>query len=115
MRALPGRFLLLLRAAMSVLLALALASCAGIPEIKVPKEVKVPVPVPCVDPAKRPQRPAMALDDDLLSMDRGTRTLRTWRDRELQQAYTAELEAVVEGCSRIPALAPANPTGGPPR
>lgn len=113
MRALPVA--LLLRRGMSVLLTLALASCSSIPEIRVPKEVKVQVPVPCVDAAKRPQRPAIAVDDDLLAMDKGTRTLRTWRDRELASGYVAELEAVVEGCSRIPALAPANPTGGPPR
>jgi hypothetical protein len=108
----PGSLLLL--PAVVVGTALALASCSSIPQITVPKEVRVSVPVPCVDPAKRPQRPALAADDDLLAMDSGTRTLRTWRDRELASGYVAELEAVVEGCSRIPA-SPPNSTGGPPR
>ena len=104
----PGVSPLLLRLAASGVLALALASCTSLPELQVPKETRVPVPVPCVDPAKRPQRPALARDDDLLGLDRGTRTLRAWSDRERLLGYTAELEAVVEGCGRIPI----NPAGG---
>lgn len=93
---------LLLRALVSVLLALGLASCASQPQVQVPREVKVRVPVPCVDAAQRPQAPAVATLDDLLAMDRGTRTLRTVADLERLRAYARELEAVVEGCSRLP-------------
>lgn len=110
----PGSSLLLPAAGWIVALALAsvLGGCAGIPGITVPREVKVPVPVPCVDPKERPQRPAVTSLDDLLAMDPGTRTLRTWAALERLAPYTAELEAIVEGCSRIPV--PANRAGGQP-
>lgn len=106
---------LLLRVAAWAALALALASvsaCSTLPELQVPKEVKVPTPAPCVDPAKRPRRPTLAADADLLAMDEGTRTLRAWADRQRALAHLDELEAVVEGCSRIPAPPPRL---GPPR
>ena len=102
---------LLLRGMVSVLLALGLASCSSLPKVQVPRETKVQVPGPCVEPAKRPQRPALTSTDDLMAMDPGTRTLRAWSSLLRYEAYTRELEAVVEGCSRIP---PA-PATGPPR
>ncbi len=80
--------------------ALALASCSTEP-VTVPREVKVPVPVPCVDAAKRPKAPHLRSSADLLAMDRGTRTIATWSDRLKMEIYLAELEAVVEGCSRL--------------
>ena len=106
MKALAAVSSLLLRGAVLGISALALASCSTLPTLQVPKEIKVPTPVPCIDPAKRPQRPELAADDDLLAMDLGTRTLRTWRDRERAAGYIGELEAVLEGCARIPAPAP---------
>jgi hypothetical protein len=71
-------------------------------QLQIPKEVRVQVPVPCVDPAKRPKPPAIVDTDALLAMDEGTRTLRTWSDRLRLAGYVGELEAVVEACSRIP-------------
>jgi type IV pilus biogenesis protein CpaD/CtpE len=97
---------LLLRSAALAAAALALASCSSLPELQVPKEVKVQVPVPCVDAARRPQRPPLASDDDLMAMDRATRTLRAWSERQKALGYLGELEAVVEGCARIPAPVP---------
>lgn len=85
------------------LVAMALASgCTTLPEVRVPERVKVPVPVPCVDAAKRPQPPAVRTEAALLGMDEYSRTLATWAERLRLKAYAAELEAVVEGCSRIP-------------
>ena len=96
--------------AVIALITLALASgCASIPEIKVPDTVQVPVPVPCVAPAGRPQRPATRTEDDLMAMDTYRRTLAAWADLTRLRAYAGELEAVVEGCARIPTT-----TGGPP-
>lgn len=97
---------LLLRAVVSVLLALGLASCSTLPSVQVPKEVKVQVPVACVDPANRPKPPAILDEDALLAMDDGTRTLRLWADHARLRAHAEALEAVVEGCSRIPATKP---------
>lgn len=96
-----------------IVLVPALASCSSMGRIEVPKEVKVQVSVPCVDPAKRPMPPAIVQLDDLMAMDRGTRTLRAIAALERLQAYVAELEAIVEGCSRIPAQGSTS-TGGPP-
>ena len=81
--------------------ALSLAGCAA-QTITVPKEVKVQVPVACVDPAARPQRPALRTEAELLALDRYRRTLAAWSDLKAYEAYSAELEAVVEGCSRVP-------------
>lgn len=81
--------------------AVALASCSSA-RIEVPKEVKVRVPVACVDAASRPQRPAVRTESDLMAMDRYRRTLAAWSDLRKLEIYAAELEAVVEGCSRIP-------------
>lgn len=104
---------LLPRAVVSVLLALGLASCSSLPAVQVPKEVKVQVPVPCVEATQRPQRPALATLDDLMAMDEGTRTLRAVADLERYEAYSRELEAVVEGCSRIPVPQPHPPPERP--
>lgn len=97
---------LLLRAACFTATALVLASCSSLPELQVPPEKTRQVPVPCVDAAQRPQRPPLATEDDLLAMDRTTRTLRAWSTLQRALGYLGELEAVVEGCSRIPAPAP---------
>lgn len=86
------------------LVALALASgCATLSEVQVPEQVKVQVPVACIEPGKRPQRPALRDDDELLAMDEYRRTLATWAERLRLKAYADEAEAVIEGCSRIPA------------
>jgi hypothetical protein len=77
-----------------------LAGCAT-SSIEVPKEVKVPVPVACIEPAARPVRPQLRTEPDLMLMDRGRRTLALFVEWLQQQLYIAELEAVVEGCSRL--------------
>lgn len=88
--------LLLLATLVAILPAL---GCAH--KVEVPREVRVPVPVPCV--AERPLRPALATRDGLLAMPGYARTLAAWRDLKTYERYAAELEALVEGCSRISA------------
>lgn len=105
---------LLLRAFLVVGLAWTLASCSGLPAIKVPETVKVPVPVACVNPGKRPKPPAIVDTAALMAMDERARTLRTFADRTTLIVYAGELEAVVEGCSRIPGQGSSTATGGPP-
>ena len=79
-----------------------LAGCAS--TVEIPKEVRVPVPVPCIAPQDKPQRPPLAADAEMLALDTYRRTWALWGDRASREAYEARLEAVVEGCSRIPAL-----------
>lgn len=87
-----------------------LAGCAA-QTVTVPREVKVEVPTACVDHASKPQRPALRTQAELLAMPQGVRTLAAWADLKAYEAYSAELEAVVEGCSRIPN---ASAAGGSP-
>lgn len=87
---------------LAILAALAaLAGCAG---VEVPKEVAVAVPVPCVDPAKRPAAPAFRSDAELDGLDDYRWAWAVEAERLKGRDYSRELEALVEGCSRIPAL-----------
>lgn len=79
------------------------AACSTATNINVPKETKVQVSVPCVQ--EKPKRPELRSESDLMAMDRFRRTLATWSDYIKLWIYTRELEAVVEGCSKL----------GPPR
>lgn len=78
-----------------------LAACSSLPEVQVPREVRVQVPVPCIRPEVRPQRPALRTEAELLALDRYRRTLAAWADLRRLESYAAELEAVVEGCARL--------------
>lgn len=94
-------FLLLL-----VALVAAVPSASCTPVIKVPERVNVEVPVPCVK--EKPARPDdIYTAEQLLELPRGVRTVATWLNMLKLWMYAAELEAVVEGCSRIPQPAPA--------
>ena len=84
-------------------LILALLGCSLPMTLDVPKEVKVRVSTACVDPAKRPKRPELRAEADLMAMDRNRRTLAAYSDLKKHEIYSAELEAVVEACSRLPA------------
>lgn len=87
----------------------ALAGCAST-GVEIPREVRVQVSIPCVSPTERPERPALLSDGELLALDSYRATWALWGDRLERQAYEAKLEAIVEGCSRLPV----NPTGETP-
>lgn len=93
-----GRLLLLLGCLAS---AVALASCSSVPDLQVPEQVLIQVPVPCISPADRPARPPVRSEADLMAMDRYRRTLAAWSDLKRLERYSAELEAIVEGCARV--------------
>jgi len=71
-----------------------LAGCSSVPTA--PREVRVPVPVPCIEQA--PQRPSMLSDAEMLALDDYGLVLALARDRRVRQGYQATLEAVVQGC-----------------
>lgn len=85
-------------ALLAALVAVVIAGCAGNPPrvIEVPKEVRVPVPVPCVKDA--PAKPAFVSDGELAAMDDYTLVLNLEIDRQRRQQYEGTLEAVVAGC-----------------
>lgn len=93
---------------------LALTGCAGWNPLSllVPKEVAVPTPVPCISPQERPKRPALRTEAELMALDHYRRTHAAWADLKRMEGYIGELEAVVEGCSKIPV--PVTSPGGPP-
>lgn len=71
------------------------AGCSTVPTA--PKEVRVPVPVKCIDQV--PQRPSMLSDGELLAMDDYGLVIALARDRRIRQGYEIELETLVQGCS----------------
>lgn len=93
-----------MRIATIAALCAALAGCGGVPIAQVPKEVQVAVLAPCVAPGKRPARPPFRTDAELELLDDYRYTLAMASERDKAHIYIRELEAVVEGCSRIPAL-----------
>ena len=72
--------------------------CSSIPEA--PKEVRVPISVPCLSAADVPKPPAFVTDSDLLKMTDGDLILSLATDRRQNQGYRAELEAVISGCAK---------------
>lgn len=77
-----------------ILVSCALAGCASGPQI--PKEVRVPVPVSCIDQV--PQRPSMLSDAELLALDDYGLVIALARDRRVRQGWEATIEALLEGC-----------------
>lgn len=71
-----------------------LTGCASVPQI--PKEIRVPVAVPCID--RVPQRPSMLSDSELLALDDYGLVIALARDRRVRQGWEATIEALLEGC-----------------
>lgn len=70
--------------------------CSTIPEP--PKEVMIPVPVPCLSASDLPAKPDFVTDAALSVMTDGDLILSLAADRRQNQGYRAELEAVLTGC-----------------
>lgn len=99
--------LLLLPAA--VVVALTLTGCSSVPTIKVPREIAVPTPVPCVGPADVPKRPSLRADDEILALDDYRALHALWATLGRLRAYAGELEIVAQRCSLLPASEPRPP------
>lgn len=84
------------RAWLGVLLLIVVLAIAGCSSLPVPREIRVPVPVPCID--RTPERPSMLSDQELLALDDYALVVSLARDRRIRQGYEAELEATLEGC-----------------
>ena len=87
--AFPNRATVMWAAALGLL-----AGCSTIPEA--PKEIRIPVPVPCIERA--PVKPSMLSDAELLTLDDFGLVVALARDRRIRQGYEAVLEATIEGC-----------------
>lgn len=66
-----------------------------------PKVVETPVPVPCISPDEKPMRPTLVTDGDLRRMSDYQMALALRQFHVNAGDYITELEAVVEGCSRL--------------
>lgn len=75
-------------------------------DVEIPKEQAREVPVACIKPGKRPQRPALYTLDELMAMDPYRRTIAAWLNLKRYETYVAEQEAVIDGCARIPPAPP---------
>ena len=100
-----SRRLLLLLPAAAVSALVLLTACAT-NQVEIPKTVNVQVPVACVKPEDLPAKPVVRTEAELLAMDRYTRTLAAWSDLKKLEVYSAELEVVAAGCSKIPPAKP---------
>lgn len=79
-------------------MAVIISGCASIPNP--PKEVRIPVPVPCLSASDLPEKPDFVTDAALSVMTDGDLILSLAADRRQNQGYRAELEAVLAGCVR---------------
>lgn len=81
----------------SLLSLVILAGCATKP---VPLTASVEIPVPCV--AKKPARPVLITEAELAALGDYDAVLALEVFRLRATGYIGELEAVVDGCSKIP-------------
>lgn len=79
-----------------------LAACNSLPTVEVPKVVYREIPVPCIQAGKAPAKPALRSADELDAMDDYQYTLATRSELEKLWGYVPQLEAAVDGCSRLP-------------
>jgi len=79
-----------------ILLSLALAGCAGLPEV--PRETKIPVSVPCIEVL--PTMPILVTDAQLLAMPDSAFVLALAADRLERQKYMAITAALLQACLR---------------
>ena len=80
----------------AVLLAGLVVLCAGCCSVPQTVEVRVPVPVSCVN--ERPPRPTTATAAEMKAMDDYHLTLTLARDLALMRVYALKLEAAMAGC-----------------
>ena len=77
-------------------LALILGGCAA--HLPVPKEVKVPIPVPCIEAKDVPQAPPIVTNPELLKLDEYSFVLTIYTERQDLRRYSAEQAALIEAC-----------------
>jgi hypothetical protein len=93
-----------MRNALILAISLPLAACGSLGGVVVPKEVPTAVPVPCIKPDSRPRAPLLRSQAELDQLPDYHWAFAMDAERLKLIDYARELEAVVEGCSRIPEL-----------
>lgn len=81
-----------------VLLALAAfaGGCETVRTVEIPRELRIPVPVPCI--TQPVERPAFITDRELAAADDYTLVIELARDRLKRRQYEVKLEAQLAGC-----------------
>jgi hypothetical protein len=80
-----------------------LAGCATQQvDLQIPKETRVPTPVPCIDPMDVPAAPVTRTASELFLMHNGIRTDAIYADWLRLKAYADVAAVVIDKCSRIP-------------
>lgn len=80
-----------------------LGGCAAQPTTN---EIQVPVPIPCVYSGDVPDPPAVTDNELLLKMDRRTRTLLVWDERDQLKGYAEALRQLLRPCTAKTTLPP---------
>lgn len=75
---------------------LSLTGCAGLPEV--PREVKIPYPVPCLDSKDLPAKPQFVTDAELAKMSDADLIISLRTDQLEYRKYVPLIEAIVQGC-----------------
>lgn len=76
---------------------LILSACAT---SELPKETKIPVPVPCVDSEDIPSQESLLSDDEILAMEPYDRTVAVWNDRKTRGEILARQDVLLQKCRR---------------
>lgn len=79
-----------------------LAGCGTVPAAPEPVvrtvEIRVPVPVPCIDAAAIPARPAVNTLDEILALPNAVAVGVLMTQHNLLLAYAGEMEGAMTGC-----------------
>lgn len=87
---------MIVRACVLLALAALAGGCETVRTAEIPREVNIPVPVPCIT---RPvERPTFITDRELAAADDYTLVIELARDRLKRRQYEVKLEALLAGC-----------------
>jgi hypothetical protein len=73
-----------------------LSSCASLPEV--PKEVRIPYPVPCLESKDLPAKPPFLTDSEMAKMTDADLVISLRTDQLNYRGYLPLVEALIQAC-----------------